>query len=195
MVIYLDMDGVVSDAHRAFLKALGREDLVKDYPAGVFNTYEAAGVSEKAMWRAVGAAGRKLWSGMRVLPWARELYEKLSEMGDVVFLTAPTRDPESLAGKLEWLQRFTKRKDFRDYVVTNRKELLAGPGTVLIDDRPENCRSFREAGGRAILFPAAWQGSSEDSVWDGLPIVVANVEEMVKNGEAEGQEEDQGSEA
>ena len=190
MVIYLDMDGVVSDAHRAFLKALGREDLVKDYPAGEFNTYKAAGVSEKAMWSAVGKAGRELWSKMRVLPWAHELYEKLSEIGDVVFLTSPTWDPESLAGKLEWLQRFTKRKDFRDYVVTNRKDLLAGPGVVLIDDRPENCRSFRAAGGRAILFPAAWQGSSEDNVWDGLLIVVAHIKEMAKDGETEVQKQE-----
>ena len=37
MLMFLDMDGVVSDAHGAFLKQLGREDLLVpgQYPAGV----------------------------------------------------------------------------------------------------------------------------------------------------------------
>ena len=190
MIIYLDMDGVVSDAHRAFLKAIDREDLINNYPAGEFATDKAAGMSEKAMWRKVSAAGRELWSKMRVLPWAHELYEKLGKLGDVVFLTSPTRDSDSLAGKLEWLQRFTKRKDFRDYIMTNRKDLLAAPGTVLIDDRPENCDKFRAAGGKAILFPASWQGSSEDYIWEALPIVLSQVERLVGGGEEAGEEEE-----
>ena len=189
MTIYLDMDGVVSDAHQAFLKAMGREDLIKDYPAGEFNVDKVAGVSLTTMWRKVAAAGRKLWSRMRKMPWADELYEKLKEIGDVVFLTSPSQDPECLAGKLEWLQRFTKRKDFQDYIITARKELLAGPGTVLIDDRLENCEKFRKAGGEAILFPAAWQGSSDDDVWEALPIVLAHAERLVNSGGEEDEEE------
>lgn len=176
VIIYLDMDGVVSGAHEAFLKVLGREDLLKDYPAGEFNTDKVAGISEKTMWRKIDAAGRDLWSKMPVLPWAHELYEKLGELGDVVFLTSPSYDPDSLAGKLEWLQRFTKQKDFRDYIMTTRKDLLAGPGAVLVDDRPENCEKFRAAGGRAVLFPAAWQGSSDDDIWAALPAVLSQVE-------------------
>ena len=185
MIIYLDMDGVVSDAHRAFLKAIDREDLLDNYPAGEFATDKAAGMSEKAMWRKVTAAGRELWSRMRVLPWAHELYEKLGKLGDVVFLTAPTWDADSLAGKLEWLQRFTKRKDFRDYIMTNRKDLLAVPGVVLIDDRPENCERFRAAGGKAILFPASWPGSSEDEIWEALPLVFTQVEGLTNGGKEE----------
>lgn len=189
MIIYLDMDGVVSDAHRAFLKAVGREDLIADYPAWVFAVYKAAGVSEKAMWRKVALAGRELWSEMRVLPWAHELYDRLSKIGEVVFLTSPSQDPDSLAGKLEWLQRFTKKKDFKDYIMTSRKYLLARPDAVLIDDRLENCDKFREAGGKAVLFPAAWQGLSEDDVWQALPLVFVHVEGLANDGDEEGEEE------
>ncbi len=185
MTIYLDMDGVVSDAHDAFLRAMGRDDLIKDYPAGEFNVDKVAGVSAKTMWRDVAARGRELWSKMKKLPWADELYAELKKLGDVVFLTSPSQDPDSLAGKLEWLQRFTKRKDFTDYVMTSRKELLAAPGTVLIDDRPSNCEKFRTAGGKAVLFPARWQGSSVDDVWEALPAVLANVERLVNSGEEE----------
>ena len=195
MIIYLDMDGVVSDAHLAFLKAVDREDLVKDYPAGEFDIYKAAGVPEKTVWRKVAEAGRELWSEMRVLPWAHELYEKLGELGKVVFLTSPSWDPDALAGKLEWLQRFMKKKDFRDYIMTNLKELLAGSDTVLIDDRLENCEKFRAAGGKAILFPAAWQGRSEDDIWGALPAVLDNVERLVNCGDEEGEEEAQAKDA
>lgn len=94
MTIFLDMDGVVSDAHDAFLRAMGREDLVDNYPAGEFNVNKVAGVSATEMWRAVQRQGRKLWSKMPELPWARELYEGLRKIGDVVFLTAPSQDPK-----------------------------------------------------------------------------------------------------
>lgn len=179
MIIYLDMDGVVSDAHGAFLKAMGREDLIADYHvahAGVFDVNKAAGKSAAEMWRDVARGGRALWSKMRELPWARDIYDRLRKVGDVVFLTSPSQDPESLAGKLEWLQRFTRKKDFTDYIMTARKDLLAGPGRVLVDDRLENVEAFRKAGGKAVLFPASWQGKTEDEVWDALPIVVAHVE-------------------
>lgn len=190
--IYLDMDGVVSDAHDAFLRAMGREDLIKDYPAGEFNVDKVAGVSASTMWRKVAAQGRELWSRMKKLPWAHALYEGLKKIGDVVFLTAPSQDPECAAGKVEWLQRFAKRKDFTDYVITARKELLAGPGRVLVDDRPSNCDEFRKAGGAAVLFPARWQGSSVDDVWEALPAVFAHVERLVGSGQGE---EEAGEEA
>ena len=180
MVIYLDMDGVVSDAHQAFLTAMGREDLIPNYHvehAGEFDVNKAAGMTAERMWSMVEAVGRGLWSRMPELPWAHELYERLKKVGDVVFLTTPSQDPESLAGKLEWLHRFTKRGDFKDYIMTARKDLLAGPGRMLVDDRLENVTAFREAGGAAILFPATWQGKTDDEIWESLPIVVAHVEE------------------
>lgn len=178
MTIYLDMDGVVSDAHEAFLRAMGREDLIDDYPAGEFNVNKVAGVSASEMWRMVARRGRKLWSRMREFPWAHDLYEQLRGIGDVVFLTSPSQDPESLAGKLEWLQRFTKRRDFGDYIMTVRKELLARPDAVLVDDRLENVEGFRAAGGGAVLFPARWQGKTEAEIWEALPIIVAHVERL-----------------
>lgn len=191
MIIYLDMDGVVSNAHEAFLKAMGREDLIDNYPAGEFNVDKVAGVSEKEMWRTIEAQGRDLWAKMSELPWAHELYEELGKLGDVVFLTSPSQDPECLAGKLAWLQRFTKRKDFRDYIMTNLKDKLADRDCVLIDDRLENCEKFRDAGGNAILFPAAWQGKTDDEIWDALPIVLAHVERLVNSGEEEGEGEEE----
>jgi 5'(3')-deoxyribonucleotidase len=178
MVIYLDMDGVVSDDHLAFLTALGRPELVDNYPEGVFDIHKVAGVTANQMWKAVGQGGRRVWSKMREYPWASQLYTSLKSIDDVVFLSAPSRDPECVAGKLEWLQRFTGRRDFTGFVFTSRKELLASPGAVLIDDKPKNCEEFKKAGGEAILFPARWQGKTEDQVWEALPMIVEKVESL-----------------
>jgi len=161
MTIFLDMDGVVSDAHRAFCHSIGRDDLLDNWPAGEFQVYKAAGIPEKTMWGMVKVDGIGLWADMRPLPWAAELYTGLRKFGRVVFLTAPSLDPQCLAGKLQWLKRFTGMECFDEYIITPKKSLLAGPGRLIIDDLPENCEQFIEAGGKAIQFPAMWSGYSE----------------------------------
>ena len=57
MIILLDMDGVVTDAHAAFLRALDRPDLIANQTPGVFGVNELVGVSEEEMWRVVDEAG------------------------------------------------------------------------------------------------------------------------------------------
>jgi 5'(3')-deoxyribonucleotidase len=164
MIIHLDMDGVVSDAHHAFCHAIGRPELLDNWPAGEFQVYRAAGISEIEMWKMVDDAGFDLWANMRVLPWAHRLYNDLCGLGKVMFTTLPSYDPMCAAGKMKWLQDFTGHRDFRDFSITPRKELLAGPDRLLIDDYPSNCDKFHAEGGRAILFPARWSGYTEDAI-------------------------------
>lgn len=158
MIILLDMDGVVSDAHHAFCHAIGCPELLERWPAGEFQVYKVAGISEVEMWKMVDEVGVELWSKMRPLPWAKKLYEGLCDIGNVVFTTSPSYDPQCAAGKLQWLQDFTGKHDFRDFIITPRKDLLAAPHRTLIDDYPSNCKKFEAAGGRAIQFPAKWSG-------------------------------------
>ena len=169
MKMFLDMDGVVSDAHGAFLKQLGREDLLVPgqirWLAGIG---KVMGISNNEFWRRIDAGGSKLWSEMSVLPWAKHLYEELKKRGDVVFLTAPSRNPECVKGKLEWLHKFTGDRSFEDYVFTRRKELLAASERVLIDDHDENCDKFTQCGGRSFVFPARWQGLTDDEIREGV---------------------------
>lgn len=83
------------------------------------------------------------------------------------------------------MQWFTRRRDFTDYIMTARKELLAGADAILIDDRLENVEEFRKAGGEAVLFPSRWQGRTEDEVWEALLIVLTHVERLVNSGQGE----------
>ena len=90
---------------------------------------------------------------MELYPWADELYNGLSRIAPVKFCSSPSRDPHSIVGKMirlfEW-----KGYNFRDYVITPQKHLLAGNGNVLVDDLDQNVNKFRTAGGKAVLFPS-----------------------------------------
>jgi hypothetical protein len=45
---------------------------------------------------------------------------------------------------------------FRRYLIGPTKEACAHRNAILIDDRPENCDTFKRHGGHAVLFPAPW---------------------------------------
>lgn len=88
----------------------------------------------------------EFWVGLRELPWFRELYAGLLDLGEVYFLTAPS-SANAAKGKILWLQdRFGK--NFDRYIITCHKHLLSGTG-VLIDDRDKHVKAFENA----VKFP------------------------------------------
>jgi len=82
------------------------------------------------------------------------LYGKLSLLGEVTILSAPSWDPDCSRQKYQWLQKHLKIKSEK-VIMGNRKELLAGNG-ILIDDSLNNVNRFKMAGGDAILIPSTW---------------------------------------
>jgi 5'(3')-deoxyribonucleotidase len=75
---------------------------------------------------------------------------------NVHILTSPTKDPDCLAGKLEWIHANLPGWLHRQYLIGPDKSLCASPDSLLIDDRDKNVGGFREAGGQAILVPRPW---------------------------------------
>lgn len=75
---------------------------------------------------------------------------------NVCFLTGPTKDPDCLAGKLEWISRVTPEFMHRQYLIGPRKQFCAHPEALLVDDSDANVNLFREWGGNAILVPRPW---------------------------------------
>ena len=157
-VILLDMDGVCCDFASAAARACGHagERIVK------WNMYEQFGITGGEFWRHVDAGGVSFWTGLDAYPWFPFLYQALMVQGEVYFTTTPSQSPYSFAGKIAWLQR-RLGNDFQRFIFTPHKHLLAGPGRVLIDDNAETCKRFEEHGGRAILFPQAWNDARPDS--------------------------------
>lgn len=80
---------------------------------------------------------------------------------NICFLTGPTKDPDCLAGKLEWIAKFTPPFMHRQYLIGPRKHFCAHPEALLIDDSDVNVWTFRCGGGNAILVPRNWNSLSD----------------------------------
>lgn len=156
-VVYLDMDGVCVDFVSAAIKVNDGDPIkvLAAWPEGAYDITQVMEIPPDQFWKKVSDAGVDFWRGLNYYPWFWQMYYKLKEMADVVFLSSPSEDVWSAAGKLGWLQdRFGKA--FRNYCLTQLKDLGANPRAILIDDFEVHVDAFRKAGGRAILFPQDW---------------------------------------
>ena len=150
MITFLDVDGVLANFVDGALARHGRSD----YHVDCWKFYEKWGMSADQFWEPL--QGRDFWVNLEVYDHAWQLYMQHVEHSEqVIFVTAPNRDPECVPGKLEWLRKhFSATID--DVIFTSRKHLLAGPNRLLVDDSFDNCKEFVEHGGQAQLFPQSW---------------------------------------
>lgn len=159
------MDGVCTNFIEECLKANNFDPNIeipkwKKNHAGEFNATKVLDISNSVFWKNIEKQGEEFWSKMEPYIWFEDLYTKLSNVGKVYFLTSPSHSPFSLSGKLIWLQS-QFNKNFKDYVITPNKELLAKENTYLIDDYPQNIEKFNSAGGVGILFPQFWNSKTD----------------------------------
>lgn len=172
--IYLDMDGVIADFTSAILARFG----IYDYHPRKWDFYEDLGIKKRQFFAA--CASHEFWVNIPETPWAMRLYNALSRYAPVTIATHPTHSPESLSGKVEWLQeRFGN--EFGDYMLCGggSKHLLAAPSALLIDDNEEYCEAFQDRGGAAILFPATYN-SNRGHVGSELAFVMSEVESICR---------------
>ena len=158
MRIYLDIDGVLAD----FVGATAK---LHDFDPAVvtqWDYYPLIGMKESTFWDGVRDAGKHFWKYIQPYGWMSELFDECRRRGQVTLLTAPPPRTDCRAamvqGRIDWIH-YWFGDDFRDYFVGCRKELLAAPDTVLIDDSDSNCLKFAAAGGRTILFPQPWNNN------------------------------------
>lgn len=158
MNIYLDIDGVLADWISGALAAheLDPEPVLEHWATLSPKPWclsKVLGISRSAMWAPVHRAGADFWADLEPLPWMAEVYEACTAVAPTILMTSPSSEPSSHAGKAEWIGRHFGRR-FRDYMIGAPKHRCAHPGAVLVDDSPEGCKRFEEAGGRTLLFPS-----------------------------------------
>ena len=103
--------------------------------------------------------GRSVWAKTPMSSECGFLIHKCKQMvgrDNVCILSCPINDPECLAGKLEWIQRYMPPWLYRQYLLGPQKWMCARPDALLIDDSDKNVESFRAAGGQALLVPRPW---------------------------------------
>lgn len=177
--IFLDMDGVLTDFVGAVLRLHGQSDLLETWPPGERDIPKVLGMSRGAYWKLIDEQGSDFWASLKPFDWFQELIECVRAVAPFTILTASSLDPGCSSGKVRWLyEHFPKveGRRFTDYLIGCRKDLLAQPGHVLIDDAESNVDAFEAAGGRAILFPQKW--NRNHTVTAPLDYVMAQLDQM-----------------
>jgi len=164
LTIFLDLDGVLAD----FIGGLGRYLKFRDgweQPTrkgeSIAEIFEVAARDVDNVLMRYATA--EFWESLDPLPWARMLVSRL-RLNYSIYLASSAGRPDrgldsyfsrACAGKGSWVSgHFPELRD--GLLIVQDKRVLAGPQTVLIDDRESVVAPFREAGGRAVLFPAPW---------------------------------------
>lgn len=88
--------------------------------------------------------------------WLLDSCVQLVGQENVCLLTGPTKDPDCLAGKLDWITKNCPPWLHRQYLIGPCKQFCAHPDALLIDDSDANVNVFREWGGHALLVPRPW---------------------------------------
>lgn len=150
-MLVCDLDGVIVD----FVSAANAVHNRDGYIPTKFDYFEDWGMTANDFWSPIDALGPDFWHHIPLYPWANELISWLGRHDEFVVATACSKNAHSSYGKVKAIQSIFG-ENFRDYFITPRKWLLAGPERILIDDYEPNCQKFEALGGKAILFPRPW---------------------------------------
>lgn len=183
MIIYLDVDGVCADIHQSLADFLGipYSEIAANCEKGRYDQPYLPEVYDGCIWEYVlPIVSETFWSKSPDLPWFPVIVRMLREIAPVVYLTSVSYSPQAASGRVKWM--LSKNGDkFRDFVITSRKELLAHPGAVLVDDCDKNLRDFTAAGGHAVRVPQRWNIGVEGPLIDHRPSPLY-VLDLVLNG-------------
>lgn len=151
--ILCDADGILTDFHAAALKAHNRIPQEAAWPIGVWDMATVLGMSPDEFWEPLD--NYDFWRNqVKLYDPAKEFFKEISKLGRVTIATTPSRSPQSTAAKMEMLRE--SLGESVHFMIGDRKDLMARPRNILIDDRDKNCDKFFKAGGHYILFPRPW---------------------------------------
>lgn len=157
--ILVDLDGVLANFFDAALELHGFD--VATYPAGEWDIATVLKISADEFWSKIDA-DESFWRELQPYPWTNAF---LSWLDDTripwTVATSPSRNPFCAAHKIEWMRKHFGRPAFKNYMIGSRKELMANPTTILIDDSDMNVDAFAQAGGLTYLFPQHWNAAGK----------------------------------
>jgi 5'(3')-deoxyribonucleotidase len=180
MRIFLDLDGVMVDFVKGAAELFKQDhaSLLARWPAGVYDMESVLNISKEEFFDTLASGGEDFWANLPSYPYAGELYDHCASLASTYILTAPTYDPRSLSGKMKWIHKMFG-KDFRQYILTAKKEMCARNEHVLIDDHAVNVSRFKDHGGRAIMWPTPWNPRWREAK-DNMSIVKKELDEIAR---------------
>jgi 5'(3')-deoxyribonucleotidase len=160
--VFIDLDGVMVDWYGGVADLIGDDPHI--FKEIYLNDPEASKrVNELILlhdvWGKIESGGPEWWANLNPLPWAAELWLTMKKMGNVCVCTSsgdvdkyPATAAASSAGKCLWMGRHLPEGDKNRFAICPRKQLLAHPNAVLIDDFKRNTKNFTRAGGYGLLW-------------------------------------------
>jgi len=139
-VIYSDMDGVITDFDKYFMK----------YSKGIPPTQYELENGIKSFWKLINKAGVKFWSEMDWMPYGKEYWEYIKKYNPIL-LSAPSQDKSSYIGKQEWVNKNLPGSELILSPAEEKQE-YAAPNHILIDDRESNIDQWKAKGGIGIRY-------------------------------------------
>lgn len=172
--VFVDMDGVLADFVGGVAKLFRADpyELRRTWPAGDYDICRVLGIRKQDFWERITLAGSRFWENLEIESGAEKIVSLTTGIVGkrrVFIVTQPSLDSSSVLGKKRWMERHIGW-NYNNYIFCSRKELLARPGTLLIDDNDLNCYKFRQAGGQACIWAQPWNSKHQfiDSRWQEL---------------------------
>jgi len=172
--IYCDIDGVLADFNGAVAELLNI-DLTNPYYSEYRGKLKKDIWFDKFLdgnfvWEKIEKAGHNFWANLKLLPWADDLVNTLNSFTgcELIFLSSPgdltqniyrqrafSRDRSYVCGlasmgKTIWCQNTFPGVPL---VIAYRKELLANPYSILIDDSIFKIEEFSKNNGKIFHWP------------------------------------------
>jgi FMN phosphatase YigB (HAD superfamily) len=138
--IYCDMDGVLVDFDKGYLKLTGHK-------------LDGEHRSDEHFWDPINAAGYDFWINLEWMNDGKRLW-KYIEKYTPELLSAPSRQNDSRVAKHDWVKRELPDTKLILRSAKHKKD-FAGPNCILIDDRIDNIQGWRDSGGIGIHHVSA----------------------------------------
>ena len=155
-IVFLDVDGVLSDLWGALYKAHNKPYDPDDpsLPVGkeAYSLHNVFGISWEDLWKPYKES---FVSEMNKLSEADEIVRIINPIDkdwDVAFLTCPL--PNRLNGRYGWLKK--NYPGIPVIIADDKSFCCQGPHTLLIDDYDKNIDTWEMSGGSTIMFPRRW---------------------------------------
>jgi hypothetical protein len=135
--IYCDLDGVLVDFRRGYKDLTGKEPPPLN-----------AKVDKREFWKAIDQAGASFWADLN---WTKDgiaLWTYIEPYNPEI-LSSPSNSFSSEEGKKMWMAKNLPNVKL-NLEQSESKQVYAEPNSILIDDRPDICQRWNEAGGIAI---------------------------------------------
>lgn len=146
--IFVDMDGVIVDFDKQFIKYARKTPKEYEQKYGV-----------NGFWSLIDKIGLKFWIEMPWMPKGKQLWSYIKKYNPKL-LSSPSRSDFSRIGKKQWVKQNLPNIELI-LAYSADKQNYSGINKILIDDRKSNIEQWIEAGGIGILFTSTEQTIKE----------------------------------